>query len=130
SRPAAHHPDRLPRHCTAQRARRLGLHQTAHSGRHRLVGRGGRAQARQAGPPEAALPAQAQGTHRGSPGITMYKSFFHLDSTPFADSPDPRFLVRMAHTREALATLEYGIGAHKGFIVLTGEVGTGKTTLL
>ena len=60
----------------------------------------------------------------------MYKSFFHLDSTPFADSPDPRFLVRMAHTREALATLEYGIGAHKGFIVLTGEVGTGKTTLL
>ncbi len=36
----------------------------------------------------------------------------------------------MAHTREALATLEYGIGAHKGFIVLTGEVGTGKTTLL
>ena len=60
----------------------------------------------------------------------MYKSFFHLDSTPFADSPDPRFLVRMEHTREALATLEYGIGAHKGFIVLTGEVGTGKTTML
>ena len=60
----------------------------------------------------------------------MYKSFFHLHSTPFADSPDPRFLVRMPHTREALATLEYGIGAHKGFIVLTGEVGTGKTTLL
>jgi type II secretory pathway predicted ATPase ExeA len=60
----------------------------------------------------------------------MYKSFFHLDSTPFADSPDPRFLVRMAHTREALATLEHGISARKGFIVLTGEVGTGKTTLL
>jgi len=60
----------------------------------------------------------------------MYKSFFHLDSTPFADSPDPRFLVRLAHTREALATLQHGIGAHKGFIVLTGEVGTGKTTLL
>jgi type II secretory pathway predicted ATPase ExeA len=60
----------------------------------------------------------------------MYKSFFHLQSTPFADSPDPRFLVRMPHTREALATLEFGISAHKGFIVLTGEVGTGKTTLL
>jgi type II secretory pathway predicted ATPase ExeA len=60
----------------------------------------------------------------------MYKSFFHLHSTPFADSPDPRFLVRMAQTREALATLEYGISSHKGFIVLTGEVGTGKTTLL
>ncbi len=60
----------------------------------------------------------------------MYKSFFHLNSTPFADSPDPRFLVRMPHTSEALATLEYGISSHKGFIVLTGEVGTGKTTLL
>jgi type II secretory pathway predicted ATPase ExeA len=60
----------------------------------------------------------------------MYKNFFHLQSTPFADSPDPRFLVRMPHTSEALATLEYGISAHKGFIVLTGEVGTGKTTLL
>jgi type II secretory pathway predicted ATPase ExeA len=60
----------------------------------------------------------------------MYKSFYHLHSTPFADSPDPRFLVRMPHTREALATLQYGISAHKGFIVLTGEVGTGKTTLL
>jgi general secretion pathway protein A len=60
----------------------------------------------------------------------MYKSFFHLKINPFASSPDPRFLYMMPHTREALATLEYGISAHKGFIVLTGEVGTGKTTLL
>jgi type II secretory pathway predicted ATPase ExeA len=60
----------------------------------------------------------------------MYKSFFHLQSNPFAGSPDPRFLYMMPHTREALATLEYGISARKGFIVLTGEVGTGKTTLL
>src|ERR1700721_2791389 len=60
----------------------------------------------------------------------MYKSFFNLKSAPFASSPDPRFLYMMPHTREALATLEYGISAHKGFIVLTGEVGTGKTTLL
>jgi general secretion pathway protein A len=60
----------------------------------------------------------------------MYKSFFNLQSNPFAGSPDPRFLYMMPHTREALATLEYGISAHKGFIVLTGEVGTGKTTLL
>jgi type II secretory pathway predicted ATPase ExeA len=57
----------------------------------------------------------------------MYKSFFKLQSNPFAGSPDPRFLYMMPHTREALATLEYGISAHKGFIVLTGEVGTGKT---
>ena len=60
----------------------------------------------------------------------MYKSFFHLKINPFGSSPDPRFLYMMPHTREALATLEYGISAHKGFIVLTGEVGTGKTTLL
>ena len=60
----------------------------------------------------------------------MYKSFYHLQSNPFGTSPDPRFLYMMPHTREALACLEYGISARKGFIVLTGEVGTGKTTLL
>jgi type II secretory pathway predicted ATPase ExeA len=60
----------------------------------------------------------------------MYKAFFHLHSNPFTTSPDPRFLYMMPHTREALAALEYGISARKGFIVLTGEVGTGKTTLL
>lgn len=60
----------------------------------------------------------------------MYKSFFHLESNPFATNPDPRFLYFMPQTREALAGLEYGISARKGFIVLTGEVGTGKTTLL
>ncbi|HEY5331466.1 MAG TPA: AAA family ATPase [Acidobacteriaceae bacterium] len=60
----------------------------------------------------------------------MYKSFFNLKSAPFGSSPDPRFLYMMPHTREALAGLEYGISARKGFIVLTGEVGTGKTTLL
>jgi type II secretory pathway predicted ATPase ExeA len=60
----------------------------------------------------------------------MYKSFFNLKSDPFGSSPDPRFLYMMPHTREALAGLEYGISARKGFIVLTGEVGTGKTTLL
>lgn len=60
----------------------------------------------------------------------MYKSFFKLHSNPFGNSPDPRFLYMMPHTREALACLEYGISARKGFTVLTGEVGTGKTTLL
>ncbi len=60
----------------------------------------------------------------------MYKSFFKLQSNPFNTNPDPRFLYMMPHTREALAGLEYGITARKGFIVLTGEVGTGKTTLL
>jgi type II secretory pathway predicted ATPase ExeA len=60
----------------------------------------------------------------------MYNSFFKLHSNPFGTSPDPRFLYMMPHTREALACLEYGISARKGFTVLTGEVGTGKTTLL
>ncbi len=60
----------------------------------------------------------------------MYNSFYKLEASPFGTSPDPRFLYMMPHTREALACLEYGISARKGFTVLTGEVGTGKTTLL
>ncbi len=60
----------------------------------------------------------------------MYNTFFNLKTEPFGSSPDPRFMLMMPHTREALAGLTYGVSAHKGFIVLVGEVGTGKTTLL
>lgn len=60
----------------------------------------------------------------------MYRSFFHIDSLPFGSSPDPRFLYVMPQIREALACLQYCIAARKGFAVMTGEVGTGKTTLL
>jgi len=60
----------------------------------------------------------------------MYKSFFALRDFPFGSSPDPRFLYLMPQIREALACLQYGIAARKGFVVMTGEVGTGKTTLL
>jgi general secretion pathway protein A len=60
----------------------------------------------------------------------MYKNFFHLSRNPFEASPDPRFLSMLEGTREALAGIEYGVSAHKGVMVLTGEVGTGKTTLL
>jgi type II secretory pathway predicted ATPase ExeA len=60
----------------------------------------------------------------------MYKSFFGLRALPFAASPDPRFLYKTPQIREALACLQYGIAARKGFVVMTGEVGTGKTTLL
>jgi len=60
----------------------------------------------------------------------MYKSFFGLNALPFESSPDPRFLYLMPQIREALACLQYGIAARKGFVVMTGEVGTGKTTLL
>jgi len=60
----------------------------------------------------------------------MYKAFFGLNSTPFNLSPDPSFLYRSAQHEEALAALIYGVQSRKGFIVLTGEVGTGKTTML
>jgi type II secretory pathway predicted ATPase ExeA len=60
----------------------------------------------------------------------MYKAFFGLTSNPFNLSPDPAFLYRSPHHEEALANLIYGVQSRKGFILLTGEVGTGKTTLL
>jgi general secretion pathway protein A len=60
----------------------------------------------------------------------MYRSFFGLRALPFEASPDPRFLYLMPHVRETLACLQYGVAARRGFVVLTGEVGTGKTTLL
>src|SRR5271165_3475624 len=60
----------------------------------------------------------------------MYKAFFGLTKNPFNMSPDPSFLFRSAQHEEALANLIYGVQSHKGFVVLTGEVGTGKTTML
>jgi general secretion pathway protein A len=55
---------------------------------------------------------------------------FGLTREPFKNTPDPRFLYLSASHQQALGRLVYGISARKGFIVLTGEVGTGKTTLL
>jgi len=60
----------------------------------------------------------------------MYKKFFGLRANPFSVSPDPRYLYLTRHTEEALDCLTYGIQSRKGFILLTGEVGTGKTTLI
>lgn len=60
----------------------------------------------------------------------MYLSFYGLREAPFATTPDPRFLHLTPGHREALAHLVYGVQADMGFLVLTGEVGTGKTTLL
>ncbi|PYV12405.1 MAG: AAA family ATPase [Acidobacteria bacterium] len=60
----------------------------------------------------------------------MYKKFFGLRENPFNVNPDPRFLFPTPETQEALACLMYGIKKRRGFILLTGEVGTGKTTLL
>jgi type II secretory pathway predicted ATPase ExeA len=60
----------------------------------------------------------------------MYKSFFNLTRNPFELTPDPRFLFSTKRHNEALAALYYGVRRHKGFVVVTGEVGTGKTLLL
>lgn len=60
----------------------------------------------------------------------MYKSFFGLKESPFNVNPDPRYLFLTKQIEEALSGLMYGIQTRKGFITLTGEVGTGKTTLV
>ena len=60
----------------------------------------------------------------------MYKAFFNLTRNPFDLTPDPVCFVPTKWHNEALAALYYGIRRHKGFVVLTGEVGTGKTLLL
>ena len=60
----------------------------------------------------------------------MYNAFFGFTQNPFNMSPDPSFLYRSVQHEEALANLIYGVQSRKGFIVLAGEVGTGKTTML
>src|SRR5262245_9248978 len=60
----------------------------------------------------------------------MYLAFYGLREKPFSATPDPRFLYLTPAHREALAQLRYGIQEGEGFMVLVGEVGTGKTTLL
>ena len=59
----------------------------------------------------------------------MYKDYYRLREEPFNITPDPRYLYLTEQHREALNHLLYGIRQRKGFICLTGEVGTGKTTL-
>jgi general secretion pathway protein A len=60
----------------------------------------------------------------------MYKAFFNLKRNPFEITPDPSFLFPTRRHNEALAALYYGVRRHKGFVVMTGEVGTGKTLLV
>jgi len=59
----------------------------------------------------------------------MYLDYFGLKERPFSIAPDPRYLYMSERHREALAHLLYGVSGQGGFIVLTGEVGTGKTTI-
>ena len=60
----------------------------------------------------------------------MYKNFFRLHENPFNANPDPRFLYLTPQIQAALDQLTYGVQNRKGLILLTGEVGTGKTTLI
>jgi general secretion pathway protein A len=60
----------------------------------------------------------------------MYKNFFGFRENPFNINPDPRFLHRTPRIQEALDQLTYGVQNRKGLLLLTGEVGTGKTTLI
>jgi general secretion pathway protein A len=60
----------------------------------------------------------------------IYNAYFGFSDNPFEISPDPEFLYRSPQHEEALANLIYGVRGRKGFIVLSGEVGTGKTTML
>ena len=59
----------------------------------------------------------------------MYTAFFHLKQAPFSIAPDPNYLFMSERHREALAHLLYGVGSGGGFVLLTGEIGAGKTTV-
>ncbi len=59
----------------------------------------------------------------------MYNRFFNLARSPFSIAPDPRYLFMSERHREALAHLLYGVGGGGGFVLLTGEIGAGKTTV-
>ena len=60
----------------------------------------------------------------------MYAAYFNLNDNPFAITPDPAYLYLSPHHQEALGHLLYGTGEDGGFVQLTGEVGTGKTTII
>src|SRR5687768_10799665 len=59
----------------------------------------------------------------------MYAPYFGLSHEPFSIAPDPRYLFMSERHREALAHLLYGLGGGGGFVLLTGDIGTGKTTV-
>jgi general secretion pathway protein A len=90
---------------------------------------------RQSGMTASKMPVFSREFRRVTPSIVrsrddMYGQHFGLAELPFGVTSDPRFWHNNSLFREALATLRYGIETRKGFIVITGEAGTGKTTLL
>src|SRR5512135_1501287 len=60
----------------------------------------------------------------------MYQDFYHLKKEPFHITPNPEFLFLSPSHKQALGSIVYGVRNRKGFIVITGEVGVGKTTIL
>ena len=60
----------------------------------------------------------------------MYETFYGLKSSPFQLSPDPSFMFASEKCKEAITSISYAISRRKGFVVMTGEVGTGKTLVL
>lgn len=72
---------------------------------------------------------EKSGEHPGKGNDSVYLAHFQLGSRPFGISPDPRFLYVSSHHRDAMAHLLYTLRDGSGFALLTGEVGTGKTTL-
>ena len=60
----------------------------------------------------------------------MYESFYKLRAKPFALNPDPKFFFGSKGHKRAMAYLEYGLSLGEGFIVITGEIGAGKTMLV
>lgn len=93
------------------------------------LGPGGRAAARLANLTPATPSLSGAGPRVAAILKPMYASFFGLSKEPFSISPDPRFLFMSEQHREALAHLLYGLGGGGGFVLLTGEVGAGKTTV-
>src|SRR4030065_102564 len=60
----------------------------------------------------------------------MYQNFYHLKKEPFHITPDPEFLFLSPSHKQALGSIIYGVKNRKGFVLITGEVGVGKTTIL
>ncbi len=74
-------------------------------------------------------PGSGRPTHAGILAPTMYTAFFGLQQEPFSIAPDPRFLYMSDKHREALQLLGYGLTRGASFVLLTGEIGAGKTTV-
>ena len=59
----------------------------------------------------------------------MYEQFYNFNQLPFEATPDPRFFFASEQHREALAAIEYTIRLRKGIVLITGDIGSGKTTV-